>query len=135
MNRNDSQIRVNFWELVDGFVKPLVDYLHCGLRCVCLPSPIPGAGGIGNGYVLVPTDHPYHGEAYYGNPALEAIIVHGGITFSAPTVGGTWFGFDTLHGDDENQGWDLDKLMEETNKLAEQLAVASETCLGDGNDG
>lgn len=88
------------------------DYLTgniCGLDCAIIRNT-----EMGNlcGYVAVPKNHPLFGVKYSANhPLLEAISVHGGLTFSEnylPTNEGEpvvtedqwWFGFDCAHADD-----------------------------------
>lgn len=83
------------------------DYLTgnmCGLDCAIIRNT-----EMGNlcGYVAVPKKHPLFGVKYSANhPLLEAISVHGGLTYSEnylPIISalddGTkwWFGFDCAH--------------------------------------
>lgn len=51
------------------------------------------------GYVKVPEGHPAHGK-YYDDVDVD---VHGGLTFSQLSEGGTWLGFDCGHAGDFTQ--------------------------------
>jgi hypothetical protein len=88
--------------------------------------------GWGNGYVLLPEGHKYHG-LHYDNIDVN---VHGGLTFSeliedekdAEWYGvgkeyvGYWaVGFDTANYGDTLEKWTKEAVMEETKKLEEQL--------------
>lgn len=118
---------------------PIRDWLAHGLRCVTLNNPM---GGI-NGYVFVPSGHPFHSIDYSDCPRgcrdewcehrPEAVVdVHGGITFSQLDEDGDWvFGFDTLHAGDfmitqlavhDGRIWDAAAVAEETERMASQLA-------------
>jgi hypothetical protein len=93
-------------------------------------------GGWGNGYVAIPQDHPFFGTDYMEIDDL--IDIHGGLTFSRlasvfseellpfsvrARKNEFWvFGFDTMHCDDNLGNWPIDKVLEETKKLEEQLA-------------
>jgi hypothetical protein len=109
---------------------------EAGLRAIVLVGP----ASI-NGYVEVPTGHPWHGKSYSeclcGHEGCwehspEAIIdVHGGITFSGRLTGvaavsGHLFGFDTAHCDDDPKYGgtykDEDYVAAECERLAAQLA-------------
>lgn len=101
----------------------LTEWVYKGLKCrVCR---VPHLGCI-NGYVLVPPEHPCHG-LWYDDVRVE---VHGGLTFCHKQKDGTWFGFDTAHCGDlcsrsphvGDRIWTRNDVIEETNKLAEQLA-------------
>lgn len=88
--------------------------------------------GWGNGYVLLPKGHKYHGVHYDDIP----VDVHGRLTFSelvdddAPTnfnlkdedQGGWLIGFDTAHSNDTQSNWPKEKVQEEANYLLEQLS-------------
>lgn len=88
--------------------------------------------GWGNGYVLVPKEHPFFRK-------LEGDIdvsVHGGITYAdevtketieriealGPEDEGMWMiGFDTVHSGDNLEKWPKEAVEEETNRLYEQV--------------
>ena len=57
--------------------------------------------GVRCGYVAVPPGHPWHGR---DTADLEAVEVHGGITYSAPAGGAWWVGFDCGHARDRPDG-------------------------------
>jgi hypothetical protein len=87
--------------------------------------------GWGNGYVLIPENHPLHGK-HYNDIDVD---VHGGLTFSelvnAEMVEswgldkqdeGKWcVGFDTAHYADNLFKWSKEKVQEEAERLKEQL--------------
>jgi hypothetical protein len=87
--------------------------------------------GWGNGYVLIPEGHKYHGVEYDNIP----VSVHGGLTYSklvnektAELFGlgkddiGKWcVGFDTYHLDDTLAKWIKEEVQKETDRLKEQL--------------
>lgn len=87
--------------------------------------------GWGNGYVLIPENHPLHGKDY---DDID-VDVHGGLTFSelvdAEMVEkweldkedkGKWcVGFDTAHYSDNLSKWSKEKVQEEAERLKEQL--------------
>jgi hypothetical protein len=55
------------------------------------------------------------------------IAVHGGLTYSGKAPGdvqgdGWWFGFDCAHAGDEPSWWTEDRVAEEADRVAEQLA-------------
>lgn len=83
------------------------------------------------GYCLIPKGHPLEKSPYWGEPyASPALLdVHGGVTFGPePAEGGHIIGFDTAHADDWSpfwpggRQWSLDEVIEETNRMAEQIA-------------
>lgn len=93
--------------------------------------------GWGNGYVLIPSDHPYYGLHYDQIP----LSVHGGLTYSdaandSPSQVADWpeftleekegwvVGFDTAHYDDSLAKWPKEKVMEEAENLKRQLEEA-----------
>lgn len=99
-----------------------------------------------NGYVSLPADHPYFRKSYDEIEEDDLVEVHGGLTFSAP--GGypsilpdnSWYlGFDTAHAGDvipafnfKQEGdhrWTEEEVVEETNKLAEQLSKITKNLL------
>lgn len=93
-----------------------------------IPSPLPGHGGWGNGYVAIPEEHPYYGKHYTD---VDNIDINGGLTYSSPYMAGRdpleadgmWiFGFDTLHPFDTRQRWPThDSVLKEANELKRQL--------------
>ena len=90
-----------------------------------------GYHGWGNGYVIIPPEHPFHGIHY---DQLNTIIsIHGGITFSEygdeikrweeykPEYDNNWIiGFDTCHYDDDLYKWPKSAIEEEVANLAKQ---------------
>lgn len=97
-----------------------------GLISFVLPSPLPGRGGWGNGYVALPKEHSDFGKDY------DSIFadVSGGLTYSASDIvgqpketAGMWIvGFDTLHCDDSMENWPTsESVLLEANKLKNQL--------------
>lgn len=108
------------------------DWVHAGLRCKVIGSPI----GNFNGYVAVPKGHVAFGKDYDSLP----IDVHGGLTFGQQGQkekdgwwGDSdlwWFGFDTAHAGDrvqsdysrEGHWWTLEEVISETERMAEQFA-------------
>ena len=83
--------------------------------------------GWGNGYAIIPKDHPYYGKDYDDIP----ISVHGGLTFGDPAKNCNWeecpenkgfvIGFDCAHSGDSLANWDKDAVIVETDRLKEQL--------------
>lgn len=91
--------------------------------------------GWGNGYVLIPPGHPYHGVGYDDIP----VEVHGGLTFSdiitQDLVDSEWadgkldnadvgywaVGFDTAHYGDNLRKWTKEAVLAETQRLRDQL--------------
>jgi hypothetical protein len=97
-----------------------------------LTRDIPGLSfGWGNGYVLIPKDHPLHGVDY-DNIKVD---VHGGLTFAGPITAqivkdweldpedeGKWcVGFDTAHYRDDILTWPKERVKQETERLKDQL--------------
>lgn len=93
--------------------------------------------GWGNGYVLIPINHPFY-EMYY-EEINKYIDVHGGLTFSEhysvikkypelPVCSKTeeyWVvGFDTCHCNDNSNNWTKEAVLDETLKLVKQLEEA-----------
>lgn len=87
-------------------------------------------GGYGNGYVVLPPEHPYHGIDYDDIP----VHVHGGLTFGEyadnlnwqeldeSDKGGWVIGFDTAHIGDDLEKWpDKQSVLKETAELKDQL--------------
>lgn len=92
--------------------------------------------GWGNGYVILPKEHPFYGQHYMEiNRLCPEIQVHGGLTFSGPVrhlrletkqylPKDSWaVGFDTMHLGDTIEKWPKHKVMEEAIKLRKQLVV------------
>lgn len=88
--------------------------------------------GWGNGYVILPKGHKYHGVGYDSVP----VEVHGGLTFGQEVtedslegweqltkedVGGWMIGFDTAHYGDTSAKWTKEQVQAETNRLLDQL--------------
>lgn len=88
--------------------------------------------GWGNGYVVIPPEHPMHG-VWYDDIGAD---VHCGLTFSElitddmlsvfPSLDtddvGSWLvGFDTAHWGDTPYNWPMERVEEETQKLAKWL--------------
>ena len=81
--------------------------------------------GWGNGYVLVPEGHKFHGKSYYDID----VDVHGGLTFGevidkGDDFGwrpGCWIGFDTAHSGDNKETWTKEEVFKETISLFSQL--------------
>jgi hypothetical protein len=87
--------------------------------------------GWGNGYVLIPKNHPLHGKQY---DEID-VSVHGGLTFSELVDAemiemfelekedeGKWcVGFDTCHFSDKLSEWSKEKVQEEAERLRDQL--------------
>lgn len=81
------------------------------------------------GYVAIPREHPYW-NIPYGELNVK---VHGSLTYGELKSDGLYYlGFDCYHAGDrtsiepESSGkfWLLDEVIEETNKIANQLSVA-----------
>lgn len=105
-------------------------------RISVFPSITPSIGaGAANGYVAVPKDHPFYGKHYDDIP----VSVHGGLTFSS-LVSSKWLemaepiegnladvenmwvlGFDTCHCMDSLETWPIERVIEETLNLKQQL--------------
>ena len=89
---------------------------HVGIECAV------HRGFTLNGYCLIPEDHPLADKQV---EEIGDFYVHGGITLQRGRV----IGFDTNHYGDSWPGspfpghiWLLDEVVEETNRLAEQIA-------------
>lgn len=98
----------------------LKEWTHDGLKCQI----IRGGYNALCGYVEVPESNPAHGVHYDDDPVAE-LQVHGGTTFSGPgrlTGDGWWIGFDTMHYGDTPEAWPIERVRDETNKLASQIA-------------
>lgn len=103
-----------------------------GLPCLLLR---PSSTGMLCGYVGVPPGHKAH-KVHYGDDALYAVTVHGGLTFagnreSDEPKDAWWLGFDCAHSDDLSP-WsrspsrgtyrDVPYVQAECRSLARQLA-------------
>lgn len=92
--------------------------------------------GWGNGYVVIPESHPYHGKSYDDIP----VEVHGGLTYGSiitkhqidvfpglteEDIGSFLVGFDTCHYQDNPIDCNESYVKMETANLAEQLEVLS----------
>jgi hypothetical protein len=86
-----------------------------------------------NGYVRLPSEHAGFGATY--DQLNRSISVHGGLTYGVDPDG--WVGFDTGHAGDYWPGqerffgtaertWDMERLIAETESLAEQLENMTE---------
>ena len=84
--------------------------------------------GWGNGYVILPKGHKYHGIDYNDIP----VDIHGGLTYSrdieyfstdkVEAESGAWvIGFDTAHHGDTLAKWPKERVQEEANKLLKQM--------------
>lgn len=88
--------------------------------------------GWGNGYVLIPKGHSYHGVKYENIP----VNVHGGLTFgmlvtedaltyfpglSKEDIGCWMVGFDTAHYQDTSRNFPKERVEKETENLKWQL--------------
>lgn len=84
--------------------------------------------GWGNGYVIIPKGHRFHGKHYDEIP----VDVHGGLTFSeyasdlgwpelADESDGWVVGFDTGHFADNASRWTKENVIKETEYLKQQL--------------
>lgn len=78
--------------------------------------------GWGNGYVALPSTHPFYGLDY--NEINEHVNVHGGLTFSGSYTYEDkvyWLiGFDTMHGFDNPEDSNKEYVIAETLDLLEQ---------------
>lgn len=90
--------------------------------------------GWGNGYVIIPNNHPWYkkDEDYINYDINERlnIYIHGGITFSRliehggkndlykPYIGKWLVGFDTNHGYEDKNTWGKERVIEEAKRLA-----------------
>lgn len=73
--------------------------------------------GWGNGYVMLPKDHPMFGVHYNDIP----VGVHGGLTYSEEKDGLWVVGFDTAHAGDNAENADIFYVAKETLILKKQL--------------
>lgn len=89
--------------------------------------------GWGNGYVIIPEDHPFHGIDY--DKINNFVKVHGGLTYSELVTSsviqsfeldeddfGKWMiGFDTAHSGDNIEKWSKGAVQAETDYLLTQV--------------
>lgn len=101
-------------------------YEELGLECpIMIRKSSNHHRGWGNGYVLVPDGHEFHGKSYYDID----VSVHGGLTFSEVISQGDdfgwrqghWIGFDTAHYGDNLKRWPKSAVFEETMMLFNQI--------------
>ena len=81
------------------------------------------------GYVRVPETHRFYGLIQKNAiDALSSLDVHGGINFMGMLrlLTGYWIGFDCHHDRDTIETADLDYVIRECERLAEQMAKESE---------
>lgn len=88
--------------------------------------------GWGNGYVVLPPGHPWHGVDY----DEINVDVHGGLTFSRAANNLSWaeiepdwldgwvIGWDTAHFDDSLEEWPKERVIEQTLYLLQQCENA-----------
>lgn len=76
--------------------------------------------GWGNGYVILPKEHPFHGVNYdILNMYVDA---HGGLTYSKTDKNGDWkVGFDTAHFGDTIENWPEEAVIKHTEELRDQF--------------
>lgn len=89
--------------------------------------------GWGNGYVIIPENHPFHGVDY--DTINNFVNVHGGLTYSQSVTSsvvqtfeldeddlGKWMiGFDTAHSGDNEEKWYKAAVQAETDYLLAQV--------------
>ena len=83
--------------------------------------------GWGNGYVVMPKDHPWYGVDYVIIGSY--VSVHGGLTYSEHEDNGHdgWcIGFDTCHLYDNEDIWPREAVKDETLRLLEQVNELAE---------
>lgn len=90
--------------------------------------------GWGNGYVILPKEHPWYGKTYNNIP----VEIHGGLTYSNfieeenivslgledKDIGMYMIGFDTAHYGDNPITWTKEAVQKEADKLLEQCIIA-----------
>ena len=79
---------------------------------------LPTQGGWGNGYVMIPPNHPLF-EVNYTD--IEGIDVHGGLSFGERYLDFWVIGFDTLHFGDNQERWTKERVLQETLRLKDQI--------------
>jgi hypothetical protein len=76
--------------------------------------------GWGNGYVILPKEHPFHGVDY--DILNNYVSAHGGLTYSNTDKDGNWkVGFDTAHFADTIEKWPEEAVIKHTEELRDQL--------------
>ena len=81
--------------------------------------------GWGNGYVILPKKHPFHGIDY--DIINLYVDVNGGLTYSDTDENGNWkIGFDTAHSWDTPEMWPEEAVIKETYRLRDQLIELGE---------
>lgn len=69
-------------------------------------------------------------DEYNRRPEFQ-VRVHGGLTYTSQKLPGCpdgwWFGFDCAHADDSPDDWTEQRVVDETERLAEQLAAVART--------
>ena len=103
----------------------------------------PDRYGWGNGYVIIPKGHALYGKDYAEIDGelmannTSPVEIHGGLTFSADAKSldkevwseidkdedGWVVGFDTAHYDDNSQNCSKEFVIEETDRLRQQLSA------------
>lgn len=107
--------------------KIVASWDHCGLECTVVnnSSPVYDYGLFKSnwfcGYVKVPVTHPLHGKHYDQLPE-ETHEVNGGVTYSESDETGTTFGFDCVHGFNEQNPFNEQRTIAETEQWAERIA-------------
>ena len=106
---------------------------HEGVECAIHYMP---KYDVRNGYCFIPDGHPLQQSDVWDDPlAFDTLLdVHGGVTFGPEkTEGGYVVGFDTNHFRDYSaisnplgRRWSIDDVIEETNRMAVQIARAGE---------
>jgi len=81
-----------------------------------------GNRGQYNGYVSLPTDHPWHGVDY--DDLNTKVNVHGCLTYSQMENSRWVIGFDTCHNGDTPEHWSVDTVAAEAESLLEQAEHA-----------
>ena len=83
--------------------------------------------GWGNGYVILPKEHPFHGYDY--DFITQFVNVHSGLTYASSEDnghGGWCIGFDTMHLWDTSEKWPYEAVKEETLRLLDQMVKLGE---------
>lgn len=81
--------------------------------------------GWGNGYVILPKNHSFHGVGYdFINEHLEGLQP---LTYADANDDGEWMvGFDTCHSGDTIDKWPESAVLKETELLRDQLVALGE---------
>jgi hypothetical protein len=76
--------------------------------------------GWGNGYVILPKEHPFYGVEY--DILNNYVSAHGGLTYSDTDEDGNWkVGFDTAHAWDTPENWPKEAVIKHTEELRDQF--------------